>query len=99
MGQVQVKKDCEITLFEETWWLGELDGNPVEVHAKIYRCDAGRWRGQIGASVHLHSSGGGHLMVYGGGPNPEKLTWAVSRDEAVQKALAALEARDDLTVK
>jgi len=39
-------------------------------------------------------------MFFSGGPkNPEKMSWAHSRDEAVQKALAVLEARDDLAVK
>ena len=99
MGQVKVNRDVEVSLVEETWWSGELDGNPVEVHAKVYRCDAGKWRGRFGASVHLHSVGKGHLMAYGGGPKPEDLCWAGTRDEAVQKALIALEARDDLKVK
>lgn len=99
MARVIVNKDIQISLVEETWWSGDLEGKPVEVHAKIYRCDVGEWRGQIGASAHLHSIGGGHLMTYGGAPKAEKLCWGSSRDEAIQKALAALEARDDLTVK
>jgi hypothetical protein len=98
MSKVKVNRDVEVSLIEETWWTGELDGKTVDVHSKIYRCDKGQWQGQIGASAHLHAVGGGHVMVYGGAPKPENLCWARSRDEAVQKALAALEARDDLKV-
>ena len=94
MSKLKVNRDRDISLIEESWWTGDLDGKSVDIHTLVYRCYLGQMCGQFGASSHICS--GGKVMINGGGPKPEKLCWADSRDEAVQMALVALEARDDL---
>jgi len=87
MARLRVKKDVQISLVEETWWSGDLDGKPLAVYAKVFRCDQGEWEGQIGASANLHRPKGGGFTVSSGPPNPEELCWGNSREDAIEKAL------------
>jgi hypothetical protein len=96
MARLEIKRSSHISLVEEAWWIGELDGKEVEIHAKIYRCDSGPRSGQFGTNAHLHRIGGGEAMLYRGAPNPENLFWADTRDGAIEGSLKRLASKDDL---
>jgi hypothetical protein len=90
MPRLEIKKNSPITLIEETWWRGELDGKEVAIYAKIFRSDAGARIGKIGALAEIRSVRRGGFMGYGGAPDPEKIHWAATRELAVAEALNQL---------
>ena len=83
---VQDDTKVSVTLVEEIWW----EARPDAVHAKVYRCNAGKWNGKYGVNLHTHAMNGGAILIHGGWPDFENFVWDDDKEAAVSKALAKL---------
>ena len=74
-----------VSRIEERWWMLERNS----IHAKIYKCHRGRWKGMFGVNAHMHQRRGGGIAT-SGPPNLEALHWADDLETAVKNALECL---------
>lgn len=98
MSKLSIDTTEQFSLIEEIWCKGSLDGKPVAVHAKVYRCNVGQWQGRFGAKAHLHPEHGGQVKLTAGILVGEKLVWGKTKKEAIDAALTQLESQDNLKV-